>query len=178
MDGHPAPAAGGCSRLEFMATESGACAVAHGTSPGPVPATAGPPASAVEGDVVQGSAAGDRTLVAVFASAVSGYLLRYAADAGYRTVLVEPDPARADAARMAGFPVVTAMISTLAGLLADRNARPGGFAFSRRPERVRAVRAFPMPRSHGEARPRPELIPIAAVSDSAEVHYDAEITAT
>jgi len=147
--------------------------------------------------------------VAVFASPVSGYLLRYAADAGFRSVLVEPDAGRAEAARMAGFPVFTAMpedlddadvvvtdhhrdelgtalrdalatkarwvgimgnprhvgphvaaltelgvgeadiarvhrpiglnigsripaeiaISTLAGLLADRNSRPGGFAF-------------------------------------------------
>ena len=50
-----------------------------------------------------------RTLVAVFASPVSGYLLRYAADAGFRTLLVEPDAGRAEAARMAGFPVLTAM---------------------------------------------------------------------
>jgi xanthine dehydrogenase accessory factor len=47
--------------------------------------------------------------VAVFASPVSGYLLRYAADAGFRSVLVEPDAGRAEAARMAGFPVLTAM---------------------------------------------------------------------
>jgi xanthine/CO dehydrogenase XdhC/CoxF family maturation factor len=45
----------------------------------------------------------------VFAGAVSGYLLRYAADAGYRTALVEPDPARAEAARMAGFQVLAAV---------------------------------------------------------------------
>jgi xanthine dehydrogenase accessory factor len=32
-----------------------------------------------------------RALVAVFATPVAEYLLRYAADAGYRTVLVEPD---------------------------------------------------------------------------------------
>ena len=47
------------------------CEVAHGTAP--APATAG------------------RVLVAVFASPVAGFLLRYARDAGYRTVLVEPD---------------------------------------------------------------------------------------
>ncbi len=46
------------------------CEVAHGT-------TSPPPAS--------------RALVAVFATPVARYLLRYAADAGYRPVLVEPD---------------------------------------------------------------------------------------
>jgi xanthine dehydrogenase accessory factor len=35
----------------------------------------------------------DRLLVAVFASPVSDFLLRYAADVGFRTVLVEPDDA-------------------------------------------------------------------------------------
>jgi xanthine dehydrogenase accessory factor len=53
------------------------CEVAHGTAP--VPATAG------------------RVLVAVFASPVAEFLLRYARDTGYRTVLVEPDPERAKA---------------------------------------------------------------------------------
>ena len=47
-----------------------ACELAHGTTPAP---------------------ADGRTLVAVFASSVAEYLLRYASDAGYRTVLVEPD---------------------------------------------------------------------------------------
>ena len=55
-----------------------ACAVAHGTVPAPDQ---------------------DRTLVAVFANPVSRYLLRYAADAGYRPVLVEPD---AELAKEAG----------------------------------------------------------------------------
>jgi xanthine dehydrogenase accessory factor len=41
---------------------------------------------------------GDRVLVAVFASPVAGYLLRYGADIGYRGLLLEPDPARAAAA--------------------------------------------------------------------------------
>lgn len=50
-----------------------ACAVAHGDA-------------VAEGD--------GRTLVAVFASPVAHHLLRYGADAGYRTVLVEPDSAR------------------------------------------------------------------------------------
>ncbi|MFD0920528.1 XdhC family protein [Saccharopolyspora rosea] len=42
----------------------------------------------------------DRVLVAVFASPVAGFLLRYGADAGFRPVLVEPDgerPAGVDA---------------------------------------------------------------------------------
>ena len=85
-----------------MAEESGACSVAHGVSP----------AAAAPGPAASG---GDRALVAVFASPVSGYLLRYAADAGYRTLLAEPDPARADAARMAGFPVLAAMPEDLDG---------------------------------------------------------------
>ena len=36
----------------------------------------------------------DRLLVAVFASPVADFLLRYAADVGFRTVLVEPDAER------------------------------------------------------------------------------------
>jgi xanthine dehydrogenase accessory factor len=36
----------------------------------------------------------DRVLVAVFASPVAAALTRYAADLGYRTVLLEPDPGR------------------------------------------------------------------------------------
>jgi len=65
--GHPAtghPAAG---------HEDPACDVAHGAAPAP---------------------SATRTLVAVFTSPVARYLLRYAGDAGYRPVLVEPDPAR------------------------------------------------------------------------------------
>lgn len=38
-----------------------------------------------------------RTLVAVFASPVAEYLLRYGSDAGYRPVLLEPDAERAAA---------------------------------------------------------------------------------
>jgi xanthine dehydrogenase accessory factor len=179
------------------------CAVAHGEAPvstGTGNAAAGSPAASN----------GDRTLVAVFATPVAGYLLRYAADAGFRGLLVEPDEARAAGARMSGFQVLAAVpddlddsadvvvtdhhrgelgvalrdalagksrwvgimgnprhpgphvealaalgvaprdvarvhrpiglnigsrtppeiaISTLAGLLADRNARPGGFEF-------------------------------------------------
>ena len=51
-----------------------ACDVAHGAAPAP-PVT--------------------RTLVAVFTSPVASYLLRYAGDAGFRAVLVEPDPQHA-----------------------------------------------------------------------------------
>ncbi|HET7018040.1 MAG TPA: XdhC family protein [Streptosporangiaceae bacterium] len=47
-----------------------ACELAHGTAPAP---------------------ADGRALIAVFATPVAEHLLRYAADAGYRTVLVEPD---------------------------------------------------------------------------------------
>lgn len=50
-----------------------ACDVAHGLTPAP---------------------AVTRTLVAVFASPVARYLLRFGPDLGYRAVLVEPGPAR------------------------------------------------------------------------------------
>ncbi|HEY2288368.1 MAG TPA: XdhC family protein [Streptosporangiaceae bacterium] len=56
----------------------------------------------------QASAAA-RTLVAVFASPVAGYLLRYAADAGFRGLLLEPDEARAAGAATLGFPMLTAI---------------------------------------------------------------------
>ena len=192
---------------ESDSAESDACAVAHGASSSPVPQASVSTAAAAAAQA--GGEPAARALVAVFASPVSGYLLRYAADAGFRTLLVEPDAGRAEAARMAGFPVLTAMpedlddadvvvtdhhreelgvllrdalatkarwvgimgnprhvgphvaaltelgvdaadiarvhrpiglnigsrippeiaISTLAGLLADRNSRPGGFAF-------------------------------------------------
>jgi xanthine/CO dehydrogenase XdhC/CoxF family maturation factor len=97
-----------------MAEESDACSVAHGgvsTSTDATAGTAPVPASAP----APGAPSGDRTLVAVFAGPVSGYLLRYAADAGYRALLVEPDPGRADAARMAGFPVLNAVPEDLDG---------------------------------------------------------------
>ncbi len=55
-------------------TEAEACDVAHGK------ADAG---------------TGERTLVAVFASPVARFLLQYARDLGYHTVLFEPDAARA-----------------------------------------------------------------------------------
>ena len=46
-----------------------------------------------------------RMLVAVFATPVAQYLLRYAADAGYQPVLVEPDSQLAKEAGEAGFDV-------------------------------------------------------------------------
>ena len=58
--------------------EEAACDVAHGTAPAP---SAG------------------RVLVAVFATPVAGFLLRYGSDAGYRAVLVEPDTERAKASQ-------------------------------------------------------------------------------
>ena len=61
-----------------------ACEVAHGTVPAPVDG---------------------RMLVAVFATPVAEYLLRYAADSGYRPVLVEPDSQLAKEAAEAGFDV-------------------------------------------------------------------------
>jgi xanthine/CO dehydrogenase XdhC/CoxF family maturation factor len=71
--------------------EDPACAVAHG-------------AHDHQHEHTQG--AGERTLVAVFASPVAGYLLRYGADLGYRGLLLEPDEARAAAASALGFPVL------------------------------------------------------------------------
>jgi xanthine dehydrogenase accessory factor len=71
-----------------------ACAVAHGAVPAASAASPGP----------AGTPAG-RTLVAVFATPVAGFLLRYGADTGFRGLLVEPDEARAAGARMSGFEV-------------------------------------------------------------------------
>ena len=60
------------------------CEVAHGNAP---------------------ASAEDRALVAVFATPVARYLLRYAADAGYRPVLVEPDVELAKQASVDGLEV-------------------------------------------------------------------------
>jgi len=79
--------------------EDAACAVAHS------PAAA---ATAAAGATV-GGAAGERTLIAVFASPVAGYLLRYGADMGFRGLLLEPDEARAAGAAALGFPLLTAI---------------------------------------------------------------------
>jgi xanthine/CO dehydrogenase XdhC/CoxF family maturation factor len=63
-----------------------ACAVAHGA---PVPA------------------ADEKVLIAVFASPVAEYLLRYGEDLGFRGILLEPDVDRAKAASMPGVEIVT-----------------------------------------------------------------------
>jgi len=81
-----------------------ACAVAHGDRP--------TPDEIAHGATPAGPAV-DRVLVAVFAGAVSGFLLRYAADAGYRTLLVEPDEERAVGAKAAGLEVTGAVPSDL-----------------------------------------------------------------
>ena len=54
--------------------------------------TADPSCGVAHGDTA--SRPTDRLLVAVFASPVAGALTRYAADLGFRTVLVEPDAGR------------------------------------------------------------------------------------
>jgi xanthine/CO dehydrogenase XdhC/CoxF family maturation factor len=74
------------------------CAVAHGEVTSPSEAGARP-----------GPRSADRTLVAVFATPVAAFLLRYAADAGFRGLLVEPDQARAAGATMSGFEVLAAV---------------------------------------------------------------------
>jgi xanthine dehydrogenase accessory factor len=71
------------------------CDVAHGTAPAPTD---------------------DRVLVAVFATPVATYLLRYGADAGYRPVLIEPDAERAKEAVADGFELADG----LAGLPASQ----------------------------------------------------------
>jgi xanthine dehydrogenase accessory factor len=76
--------------------EDSACAVAHG---------AVAPAAGTTG----ARAAGERIMIAVFASPVAGYLLRYGADAGFRGFLLEPDSGRAAGAAALGFPLLTAV---------------------------------------------------------------------
>jgi xanthine dehydrogenase accessory factor len=71
------------------------CAVAHGAAVAPTE---------------------DKVLVAVFASPVARFLLRYGADAGYRTLLIEPDGEQAKQADADGFELV----DSLTGLPADR----------------------------------------------------------
>jgi xanthine dehydrogenase accessory factor len=68
--------------------EDPACAVAHGEAEAVI---------------------ADRTLVAVFASPVAGFLLHFGADLGFHALLVEPDRDRAAVARAggAGFEVLT-----------------------------------------------------------------------
>jgi xanthine dehydrogenase accessory factor len=72
-------------------TLDASCAVAHEPTPA----------------AIVSAAPQERILVAVFASPVSGYLLRYAADLGYRAFLVEPDEGRAAGAAALGFPMIS-----------------------------------------------------------------------
>ena len=69
--------------------EDPACAVAHSHA-APSPDEIAHGATATPAD--------DRVLIAVFASPVAEFLLRYGSDAGFLPVLVEPDPERARAA--------------------------------------------------------------------------------
>ena len=71
------------------------CAVAHGDAVAPTE---------------------DKVLVAVFATPVAKYLLRYGADAGYRPVLIEPDAERAKQTAADGFELA----DCLDGFAADR----------------------------------------------------------
>jgi xanthine/CO dehydrogenase XdhC/CoxF family maturation factor len=77
-------------------THDPACEVAHGRATAPQDA---------------------RMMVAVFATPVAEFLLRYAADAGYRAVLVEPDADLAEKAGQSGFHVHTAI-----GVVPDASA--------------------------------------------------------
>jgi xanthine/CO dehydrogenase XdhC/CoxF family maturation factor len=67
--------------------------------------TSDPSCEVAHGDVVPAHT--DRALVAVFASPVAGHLLRYAADLGFRCVLLEPDKERASDLEPADFELVT-----------------------------------------------------------------------
>ncbi len=78
-----------------------ACAVAHGSQ-----GTDGVPSADAIAHGAPAPAGDSRTLVAVFDSPVASYLLRYAADCGFRAVLLEPDAARAAAAAAAGAEVI------------------------------------------------------------------------
>jgi xanthine/CO dehydrogenase XdhC/CoxF family maturation factor len=49
--------------------------------------------------------ADEKTLIAAFASPVAEFLLHFASDAGYRVVLLEPDPGRAAGAQTTGYEV-------------------------------------------------------------------------
>ena len=96
--------------------EDSACAVAHS-----------PVAPATSAAVGGPGAAAERTLVAVFASPVAGYLLRYGADMGFRGLLLEPDQARAAGAAALGFPLLTAVPDDLddsADLVVTDHHRP------------------------------------------------------
>ena len=79
------------------APEDPACAAAHGHAEVPAGDTAHGHAAASADDIAHGYAGApvtERTLIAIFASPVARFMLRYAQDAGFRPVLVEPDAER------------------------------------------------------------------------------------
>jgi xanthine dehydrogenase accessory factor len=82
-----------------MTEETDSCSVAHGAAPA----------------ATTSSQTTNRTLVVVFASPVSAYLLRYGTDAGFGGLLVEPDADRAAGAAMGGFQVLPRMPEDLEG---------------------------------------------------------------
>lgn len=89
--------------------EDPACAVAHGDADAVAPGDADAAAPGSAPAPVDG-----RTLVAVFASPVARSLLHFARDAGFRTVLVEPDPDRVGAQdREIAQSVLTALDTTV-----------------------------------------------------------------
>jgi len=106
--------------------EDPACAIAHGgPAPAAMPAASAPSPDAIAHGAPPPQPGQDRVLVAVFASPVAQYLLRYAADAGYRPVLVEPDAGRREAASAGGtLPPGT----TLAAGVKDAHAGDAGQA--------------------------------------------------
>ena len=83
-DVHSSPIPAGLAAGHPAGQEDPSCDVAHGAAPAPVVT---------------------RTLVAVFDSPVASFLLKYGRDAGYRPVLVEPDPVRFKAALESGVDV-------------------------------------------------------------------------
>lgn len=70
----------------------------HGTLPDGL--TGDPPCAVAHG--APAPAVATRTLVAVFASPVTEFLLRYGADCGFRVMLLEPDAGRAATAQIPG----------------------------------------------------------------------------
>ena len=97
---------GGMGHEQGSLDESAACGVAHGhgTEPGP-----------------------GRTLIAAFASPVAEFLLHFAGDAGYRVVLLEPDPDRAASAQTTGYEVTgdaTKYLDATADLVVTDHHRP------------------------------------------------------
>jgi xanthine/CO dehydrogenase XdhC/CoxF family maturation factor len=95
--------------------DDSACAVAHGAVAPASQVTQPRPATSATGPGPASRAVGERTLVAVFASPVAGYLLRYGTDAGFRGLLLEPDEARAAGAAALGLPLLAAVPDDLDG---------------------------------------------------------------